>query len=118
MADTSYFQAIIRAVFNTASINGTYQALNGSGFSSDIKILKIINLGTHVIDISYDGVNDHDLYIAAPASGSVEPLIINLQTNHADNASNGAGTLCGRQGQIIYGKGTAGTGNLYIIGYR
>lgn len=116
-APATYFQCIVRAVFNTASINGSYQSLNGTGFPYPIKILKVINLGTHAIDISYDGVNDHDYYIAAPTSGSPIPLIIPLQENHDCQSAYGSGTLNGRQGQIIYGKGTAGTGNLYIIGY-
>jgi hypothetical protein len=111
------FQCITRAVFNTASMTASYAPLNGTGFSAPIKILKIINLGTNGIDISYDGVNDSDYYVAAPTSGSAIPLIINFQANHSDISSYGAGTLYGRQGQIIYGKGTAGTGNLYIIGY-
>lgn len=111
------FQCITRAVFDTSSITASYQSLNGSGFSQPIKILKIINLGTNGIDISYDGVKDHDYYIAAPATGSPIPLIINFQANHADTSAYGSGTLYGAQGQIIYGKGTAGTGNLYIIGY-
>jgi hypothetical protein len=111
-ADLSSFQFIPRAVFNTATITGTYQALNGTGFGDDIKILKIYNAGTQGIDISYDGVTDHDFY----PSGAT--IIIDLQTNHADNSAYGAGTLYGRKGQVIFGKGTAGTGNLYIIGIR
>lgn len=112
MAELSSFQCITRAVFNTASMTGSYQALNGTGFSDDIKILKIYNAGTQGIDISYNGVTDHDYF---PAGAT---LIIDLQANHSDNSSYSSGTLNGRKGQIIYGKGTAGTGNLYIIGYR
>lgn len=112
MADLSSFQCITRAVFNTASLPGSYGTLNGTGFSDDIKILKIYNGSTVGIDVSYDGVTDHDYF---PAGST---LILDLQTNHSDNASNGSGTLNGRKGQIIFGKGTAGVGNLYIIGYR
>lgn len=110
--DLSSFQCIPRAVFNTATLTGTYASLNSTGFSDDIKILKIYNGGTLGIDISYDGVTDHDFF---PAGATI---IIDLQTNHADNASSGAGTLYGRKGQILFGKGTAGVGNLYIIGFR
>jgi len=110
MAD--YFNAITRAVFDTATLTGTYQALNGTGFSDDVKIIKIFSAGTKGIDISYDGVTDHDFYPA----GATE--IRDLQTNHANESSNSSGTWRGRKGQIIYGKGTAGTGNLYIIGFR
>lgn len=112
MAEFNTFQCIPRAVFNTASLTGSYQSLNGTGFGDDIKILKIYNAGTVGIDISYDGVADHEYF----PSGAT--IIIDLQTNHADSSSYGAGTLIGRKGQIIFGKGTAGTGNLYIVGYR
>jgi len=111
-ADLSSFQCIPRAVFNTASLTASYQTLNGSGFADDIKILKIYNDGTLGIDISYDGVTDHDFF---PGGATI---IIDLQTNHADNSAYGAGTLGGRKGQILFGKGTAGVGNLYIIGFR
>jgi len=107
-----YFQCIPMAVYNTASLTGSYAALNTTGFADNIKILKIYNDSTVGITISYDGVTDHDFY---PDQAT---LIIDLQTNHADNSSYGSGTKTGRKGQIIYGKGSAGTGNLYIIGYR
>ena len=112
MADTSYFQPMTRAVFNTATLGASYAALNGSGFPRDAKMVMIINLGTHGIDVSYDGVNDQDYY----SSGEIRK--IDLQQNHDCNAQTGGGTWHMRSGQIIYGKGTAGTGNLYIIGYQ
>jgi hypothetical protein len=112
MADFSSFQCIPMAVFDTATLGVSYGALNGSGFAEDIKILKVYNAGTLGVTISYDGITDHDFW---PAGAT---LIIDLQTNHADNSAYGAGTLNGRKGQIIFGKGTAGVGNLYISGYR
>lgn len=119
--DLSSFQCIEMAIFNTAGMAGTYAILNGSssyaiftgtGFEDDIKILKIFNAGTQGITVSYDGVKNHDFW----PSGAT--IIIDLQTNHSDNANDAAGTLNGRKGQVIYGKGTAGVGNLYISGYR
>lgn len=112
MAELSSFQFITRAVFNTASMTGSYQAINGSGFSDDIKIFIFYNGGTQGIDISYDGVTDHDFW---PAGAT---RIVDLQTNHQNTASDASGTLYGRKGQMIWGKGTAGTGNVYIMGIR
>lgn len=111
-AEYDYFVCIPLAAFNTAGMLGTYQALNGTGFSDDIKILKFYNGGTQNVTISYDNVSDHDFF----PSGSTQ--IIDLQANHMSNSSYGSGRKNGRKGQIIYGKGTAGTGNFYIIGYR
>ena len=111
--DASWFSCIPLAVFNTASLSASYQSLNGSGFGSDIKMLKIYNGGTTGMTISYDnGVTDHDYF---PAGST---FILDIQANHADNSAYGSGTLNGRTGQIIMGKGTAGTGNFYITGYR
>ena len=110
------------AVFDMTTLNGSYQVLNGAaqqpttssvGFQYDIKILKIYNDGDTGIQISYDGVVPHD-YL--PSKGT---MIIDLQANHADNSAYGSGTKNGRQGQLLYGLGSAATsGNLYISGYR
>lgn len=113
MADLSSFQAITMAVFNTASLTGTYASLNGSGFSDDIKVLKIYNGSNVGITVSYDnGEHDQDFFPAGATQ------ILDLQTNHADNSSNGSGTLNGRKNQMLMGKGSAGVGSFYIIGYR
>ncbi len=113
------------AVFNGAGWNAsTYTALNLSarrgsptppvdGFKYDIKILKIYNDSNQGVTLSYDGVTAHD-YL--PSKGT---MIIDLQTNHRNYGPAG-GTLYGRQGNIVYGKGTPGTDglNIYISGYR
>jgi len=113
MADLNSMQAITMAVYNTAGLAGTYAALNGSGFSDDIKVLKVYNGSNVGITVSYNGgITDQDFFPA----GSTQ--ILDLQTNHSDNSSYGSGTLYGRKGQIIMGKGSAGVGSFYIIGYR
>jgi len=113
MADISSFQAIPAVSFDLTTLTGSFQSLNGSGFSDDIKIMKIFNPSTTTgVDISYDGVNKHDYW---PPGAT---LIIDFQTNHADNASNGAGTLYGRKGQIIYGRTSTTSTELQIAGYR
>lgn len=112
MAEFSSIQCITRAVFNPASLTTSYQSLNGTGFSDDVKIMEIFNGSAVGIDISLDGVNDH-LYWPPGAT-----LIVDFQTNHADNSAYGAGTLYGRKGQIIYGKTTENTALLFISGYR
>ncbi len=106
-------QCVTKAVFNPASLTGTYQAMNGTGFSDDVKIMKLYNGSTTVsIDISLDGVNDHDFI---PPLGT---LIVDFQSNHADYSSYGSGTLNLRKGQILYGKTAESPTFLQIIGYR
>jgi len=111
--DLMRVQCVTKSQFNPASLTGSYQALNGSGFSDSVKILKIYNGSTTVsIDISLDGVNDHDFI---PPEGT---LIVDFQTNHADGPIYGTGTLCLAKGQILWGKTAAQSNYLQIVGYR
>ena len=111
--ELSSVQCVTKATFNPASLTGSYQAMNGTGFSDTVKILKLYNGSTTVsIDISLDGVNDHDFI---PPLGT---LIVDFQTNHYDGAIYGSGTLNVRKGQILYGKTAASPRFLQIVGYR
>jgi hypothetical protein len=112
LQDLQSVQCVTKAVFNPALLNGTYQPMNGTGFDSAIKILKIYNPSTTVsIDVSLDGVNNHD-FIPPLAT-----LIVDFQTNHADSASFGTGTLGVRAGQILWGKTAESPTFLQMVGY-
>ncbi len=112
-AETSRVQCVLKSQFDPDSLTGSYQALNGTGFSDTVKILKIYNGSTTVsIDISLDGVNDHDFI---PPLGT---LIVDFQSNHYDGPIYGTGTLNVAQGQILYGKTAAEPTYLQIVGYR
>ncbi len=109
----SSVQCVLKAQFNPALLNGTYQAMNGTGFSDSVKVLKIYNPSTTIsIDVSLDGVNNHD-FIPPLAT-----LIVDFQTNHYDGPIYGSGTLNVRQGQILWGKTAESPTFLQIIGYR
>lgn len=111
--ETSRVQCVTKSQFNPASLTGSYQPLNGSGFSDTVKILKIYNPSTTVsMDISLDGVTDHDFI---PPLGT---LIVDFQTNHYDGPIYGTGTLNVAQGQILWGKTAAQPNYLQIVGYR
>lgn len=119
--ELSSMQWVEMAVFNTATLTSSFTALNGptsysiftgSGFPDDIKVLKMYNDGSNGIILSYDGVTQND-FIPSKAT-----LILDIQANHADNSPYGSGTKNGRKGQVIFGKGSAGAGNLYISGMR
>ncbi len=106
-------QCVLKTQFNPASLNGTYQAMNGTGFSDTVKIMKLYNGSTTVsIDISLDGVSDHDFI---PPLGT---LIVDFQAGHADYSSYGSGTLNVRKGQILYGKTAEQPAYLQMIGYK
>lgn len=109
--DLNSVQTVTLTTFDSTSITGAYQSLNGTGLSDDVKILRIINGSTEPITISYDGINDSDVILSATAE------MFEFQAN-SSNTPESPGTLLVRKGQIIYGKGAAGTGNIYIGGYR
>lgn len=111
--ELSSVQCTIKAEFDPATLTGSYQPLNGTGFSDTAKILKIWNPSTTVsIDVSLDGVNPHDFI--PPLS----TLIVDFQTNHYDGPIYGSGTLNVRKGQIIWGKTAENPTFVQIVGYR
>lgn len=106
-------QCIPRAIFDPALLTGSYQPLNGpDGFADDIKILQMYNGGTVAVDISFDGITDHAIW------PSKSTLIVDFQTNHAENPNSSGGTKYGRKGQIIYGKTSTSGSLINISGYR
>ncbi len=106
-------QCVPMATFDPATLTGTYQALNGTGFSDDVKILQIFNGSTTVgVIVSLDGVTDH-LYW--PPQGT---LIIDLQSNHSNRGTYSTGTLNVARSQILWGKTAASQTDLFISGYR
>jgi len=108
----SALDAIEMQVFDTASLTASYQAIDADGFEHEVRMLKYYNASDTVITVSYDGATDQDIL-----PNSVEPLVLNLQTNHDAYGPNAAGTYRAQKGQKIYVKGSAGTGNLYVVGY-
>jgi hypothetical protein len=112
MAELDSVQWVTRGVFNTALLGPAYTALNGTGFSDDIKMMTIFNGSATGIDISFDGVTDHTFW---PAGAT---LVLDFQTNHRCDSSYGSGRLCLRKGQIIYGKTSTVSTQLIMAGAR
>jgi hypothetical protein len=110
--DLSSFTCIPAASFDLTTLTGSFAPMNGTGFGSDIKILKIYNGSAVGVDISFDGVTKHDFW---PAGAT---LIIDFQANHTNNSSYGSGTLNGRAGQVIYGRTSTTATQLQMAGYR
>lgn len=106
------FQAITAMQFNPASLTGNFQPISGAGFSDNLKIMTAFNGGAVSIDYSFDGVNLAGVW---PAGSTI---VIDFQTNHADTASYGSGTLNGRAGQIIWVRTSVNPTWLTIGGYR
>lgn len=106
------FRAVIKEEFDPASLTGSYQALNGTGFSDTVKIWKLYNGSETVsIDISFDGTNPHDFI---PPLGT---MIVDIQANHYTTSPYGGGHKQFKKGQILYGKTASNPTYLQIIGY-
>lgn len=105
-------QCINNASFDLAGLTGSFAPLNGSGTSDSVKQLVIFNGGAVGVDISYDGVTKHDFW---PAGATI---VLDFQTNHADNSAYGSGTKVLRKGQIIWGRTSTTSTQLQISGYR
>lgn len=108
MAVRNIVKALARNSFNSASLTGSFQAINLTVATEEpIFLLRIINAASTAINISYDGTTPHD-YI--PANGVLE---LNFQTNSQPNNYN---ALLAK-GTRVYVSGTAGTGTIYLCGY-
>jgi hypothetical protein len=111
-----YVTPVLKAQFDPTLLTSSYQVMNllpVVGFSDSVKILKIWNPSTTIaIDVSYDGVNDHDFL------PPLATLIVDFQTNHETTASYGTGTKCIKMGQQIWGKTAAHPTFVQIIGYN
>lgn len=92
---------------DSASMTGSYQAINASGLEKACFYLKIINDSNQDVSVSYDGSTDNDYVL----SGTREPL---PAQNYAQ-PNNWVSLFA--KGTVVYVKGTAGTGNVYLVGY-
>lgn len=111
MAEENFLQPIPREEFNSASLTGSYQVVNTSGFPASLKILKIWNDANVPMNISFNGSTAHDF---APAKSG---FVLDAQANHQTEGQSSAGTKYLRKGTKLYVSGTAGSGNLYVMGY-
>lgn len=111
--ETSRVQCVLKSEFDMSTLTGTYQPMNGSGFSDSVKVLKIYNPSTTVsIDVSFDGVNPHDFI---PPLGT---LIVDFQANHYDGPIFASGQWNVAKYQILWGKTASNPTFLQIVGYR
>jgi len=86
--------------------------INDGGISDNIKIMEIYNGATVAMDVSFDGISQHEMW---PAGAT---LIIDFQTNHSSNPNYGQGTLNGRKGQNVWVRTAVNPTFLTIGGYR
>jgi hypothetical protein len=91
----------------SSTLTGSYQPINSSGTTEPCWAFKIVNNSTEDVTVSLDGIHDHD-YVPSN-SGAVIDVYTNSQTQNKCN-------VLGKN-TVVYVKGTAGTGNVYLVGF-
>lgn len=84
-----------------------YQSINALGLPYASFLVRIINNSSEDVTVSYDGTTDHD-FIPKGAT-----LQLPLQTNSQPTSH----VALMAKGTVIYVKGTAGTGDIYVAAY-
>ena len=100
-------KAIVRKTLAGSSLTGSYQAINPNGLDAACFEISLANTTGAVVDVSYDGSTDNDVITAGGT------LKVEAQTN---NQPAGHVALFAK-GQVVYVKGTMGSGNVYLSGY-
>jgi len=100
-------KALILSSTLSAGVTGAYAPLNGTGFSQAPFFIRINNASNKAITISYNGVDDHEFLF--PDSF----LEIATQTN----SQPGSHVALFPKHTIVYIKGAAGVGTIYLSGY-
>jgi len=91
----------------SSTVTSLYAPLNSLGFAQAPFFIRIVNASNMAITVSYNGVDDNEFI---PANSVFE---LPSQTN----AQPGAHMALFPKNTIVYVKGTAGTGNIYLSGY-
>lgn len=107
MALKNTVKAIPLTNIASSSLTANYQAINPGGLPNACFEIVFTNGSTTGVTLSYDGTTDHEYVL------STGTKILNAQTNSAPNNHVANFPI----GTIVYAKGTAGTGNLYLSGY-
>jgi uncharacterized protein (UPF0303 family) len=89
---------------DSSTVGATYKAINSTGLPNGCFLIKITNNSTQDVTVSYDGTTDHEYVIKAT---SVQ----------ISGESNNEQYVAFPGSMVVYVKGTAGTGNIYLSGY-
>ncbi len=109
MSVKNSIQVVPLETFTSAALNpAVYQAVNTAGLPNPCFKIRISNLNTTVIIISFDGVTDHEIIGANQT--------VDLSGGFGASQPNNNSALWSK-GTIMYVRGTAGVGLIAISGY-
>lgn len=92
----------------SSTLTAGYQSINPNGLPQACEIIYLTSSSSTEVTVSFDGVNDHEILVAT--AGRI-PLFAQ------NNAQPKAEKSLWPKGTVVYVKGTAGTGNIYLSGY-
>jgi hypothetical protein len=107
MAVKNIIYPIPMITINSTTFTGFYQIFTIGGLPQACALVKIVNRSTVDVKISLDGITDHDI---VPSDSIV---VYDFQSNHQVESE----TSLISKGQEIYIEGSAGTGNVYLVGW-
>ncbi len=102
-------QAIPLGIFDAATLTANYQPIYAGGLPHALAFLRINNISTEDIIISYDGITDHE-YIQA---GDVFELPAQMSSQPRNSVMY---IPAGYMLSVKFAK-LAGVGNIYVSGY-
>jgi hypothetical protein len=100
-------KAIPLTSIDSSTFTGSYQAINTGGLPFPCYIIRINNDSTENVTISYDGTTDHEFL----------PTLLFTQLTFQGNPQPNGYYAVLPAGTVVYVKGTAGTGLVYLSGY-
>lgn len=106
MAIKNNVKAIPVQAFNAASLLVNFQPIT-AGIPESVFLIRIVNLSNVFVDISYDGITNHDI---VPANSTLQ-----LDFKTSSLPSNPSAHLA--KGSRIFVAGTAGVGFIYMSAY-
>lgn len=104
---TNTIKALVLTSIASSTLSSSYQPINPNGAEGACLMLRVNNTSNEDIILSYDGVNENEYVLAATLLEV--PAQLNSQPNNH--------VCLFPKGQIVYIKGTAGTGTIYLTGY-
>lgn len=107
MAAKNSVQAIPLTNIASSTFTGSYQAINPNGLPNACFLIRLNSTSSTSVTVSFDGVNDHEFLLNG--------AFVNLDFQNNAQPNNFAASL--KAGTVIWVKGSAGTGNIYLSGY-
>lgn len=108
MSAKNTVQAIPLTSIGSAALTANYQPINPNGLPEACFLIRIATTSSTTVTLSYDGVTDHEIVIFGD-----DAIVLPFQTNSRPNSN----VALIAAGTVVYAKGTAGTGRIYLSGY-